>query len=675
MSGDNQHFIPKQYLKGFKIRGLSGGKQAWVYRSDAPPKMDYIDDIAADEHFYSPPAPGSLDDVITKYENRLAAHLKALRKAPLGPLPDPHVPAEIISHLTVRTDSFRTAIASAMQQMALSMFQTFRTEDAIHRLMELEGDGPGKALKKLVDELTEKYAAEMQAKGLSKEAVERLALGLAKEKLPEMVAQFQPLLAATTARIHGSAGEMVANAQKKALGESLAPEERVAFLATLSWEIIPAIEPAILPDCVSIALCNDDRPKPLIISDQDDIRAVIFPLDAKRLLIGRRATDSDVRPPLFNIYAASCAEQFFVSSVQDAKLEEWAKFVGVVSKATIQEKLSNIFAEYRSKDQAPAVLAGTSASFPLCFPPGSDPAICKNIHEKILAIVSWVMSQLSLDRVDAIAFADNVPEKIAEVYQAAGRPGVPALPGTYAATVLILKDETVRTQLVFHSSIAMALLDETKPEWLPASYIIAKQLADANAHIAFDTAFPGTLLRPHTSLFNALRYEQVAQAWSGYLAARFAGQIWVGETEDRRTAMLAALEALKAALPGIGARFAASRNHDLVLREVMPYVQAFLMNTAVLAGLLEAAELNILNDASVTEAVRSVGLTDWLRSFVRDLHIVWDQRGRWSSLEEFIGLGRHTERILWACGIVLSQTSDGQCRVEFPAIGQLPSAP
>lgn len=668
MSGDNQHFIPQQYLKGFKIQGISGGKRVWVYRQDVAPEMRYIDEVAADEHFYSPPAPGSLDDIITVYENKLAAHFKALRKAPIGPFVNGAVPAEVISHLTIRTESMRKGLSFAAQQMALQMFQTFSDEDAIRKLMELDGDGPGKLLKNMVDEMLDKHAEDLKRTGLSREAVERLAFGMAKERFPEIATAARRMVTAAAAHIHSGADDLVANAQKKALAKSLVPEERVAFLSSLSWEIIAGAEEVILPDCVSIALQPDGRPKPLILSDKDDIRAVIFPLNAKRLMIGRLTAEIEVRPALFNIHALSCAEAFVVSTTRNDKLTLWARHIGVVSKSTILEQLSEIFAGYAPEKVTPRRLTGEGAAFPLTFPPGSDVDIIAAVHQKMVAIVSWVVSQLTLDGVEGIIFSDTVPQTIADLFAAVGQVSSPVAPDTYAATVLTLKEDLVVAHIVLQSKIGLALLDESKPEFLPANYIVVKELAEANAQLQFDRSFPGIMLRPHASLFNLIRYEQVAKAWSGYLSSRFAGQIWLGEIDDRRKSVLETMGNLKASLPILGDRLRRTGDHSAALRDVLPFVAALLGHTAILAGLCDAGEQDMFSDAELMAMFKGVNLADWLKSYVSDLQEIWNRRGRWSSADGFLSLGRHTERVLWQCGIVLTEGPDGGCRIEFPNI-------
>jgi hypothetical protein len=46
--------------------------------------------------------------------------------------------------------------------------------------------------------------------------------------------------------------------------------------------------------------------------------------------------------------------------------------------------------------------------------------------------------------------------------------------------------------------------------------------------------------------------------------------------------------------------------------------------------------------------------------------VLWDRRGTWTSVEEFLALGHHVERLLWPFGLFLWQTPEGNCRVEAP---------
>jgi hypothetical protein len=64
----------------------------------------------------------------------------------------------------------------------------------------------------------------------------------------EMVGPFREIFAGLVSQVP----DMAANAQRRALGNSLTPTLRVDRLADFAWEIVGTAEPLVLPDCVAI---------------------------------------------------------------------------------------------------------------------------------------------------------------------------------------------------------------------------------------------------------------------------------------------------------------------------------------------------------------------------------------------------------------------------------------
>jgi hypothetical protein len=664
------------HLKGFKDRSVSGGKHAWVFRHGHEPELDHFDNIAQQHHFYSPPDPNSLDETITNYENRLTRQLYQLRKAPLGPFPDPAIPAEVISHLTMRTESMRTGFGFGAKQMALTMFQALQDDENIRRLLSLEGDVPDERFKRLVTESLKEYESQLQLAGLSPEAAERIAFVIAKERFPQFLASARPTMAAFSAEMYQKADELVAKAQRKALAESVVPAHRVEFLSSFSWETIAMAEPVILPDCVAIALEPDGRSKPLLLADKDAIRAVIVPLDHKRLLVGRKSAECKIRPFMFNLHAVSCSESFFVSSQHSAKLEEWAGYIGVVSKDTMIAALKDAFANYSAPALPPKREADGTLNLTLTFKNADNQVAAEEISTKMKGVLAWAAQRISLDRIDAVVFTDDVAGEAAHVERGfEDGPAEPLQQGLIAKTVSLLKDENVHVQLVMSNNIAVTLLaDSETPQWGAAVYHVLYMVAEANCAVEFDKSFPGIMLRPHISLFNLIRYEPVSTAWTGYISSRFSTAFWPEGIEVRRGLVKDAIEALKAAMPGLVASFKAHNDHSLVIKEITPFVTAILVQSACLAGLADGREVDVLADEDIIQTFRAINLAEWYPSYVGDLRAIWNTRGQWRSEKEFMSLSCHTERILWQCGMILTEAPGNQCRLEFPNIAAIHQA-
>src|SRR5262245_19167871 len=81
----------------------------------------------------------------------------------------------------------------------------------------------------------------------------------------------------------------------KSMTSDIVPPIRARVLATYSWTIegAPSLG-AILPDCVAIAYDAHRRAAPYILMPKDELAAVVVPLTARMLLVGRRSTASPI---------------------------------------------------------------------------------------------------------------------------------------------------------------------------------------------------------------------------------------------------------------------------------------------------------------------------------------------------------------------------------------------
>lgn len=114
MSGAKQHYIPQIFQKPFRIFSSGKQEQIWCYRKEQnEPFIARIADVAAERYFYSDKQSNNnetLDDTITKYEDRLTGLLNTLRALSSSDAVPSEVAAEVIAHLTTRAKSFRHLI-------------------------------------------------------------------------------------------------------------------------------------------------------------------------------------------------------------------------------------------------------------------------------------------------------------------------------------------------------------------------------------------------------------------------------------------------------------------------------------------------------------------------------------------------------------------------------------
>lgn len=325
LSGRKQHHIPQSLLRGF---GKAKGKktQVAVYDRDGRTYTAATDGIGAARNFYSPLAADgegeTLDDRITTYETGLAGVLANLRATPFGDRVDPHVAAELVTHLSIRCAHLRSTYEEAASQTVGFISGVFGDVAKTRELIGLNSDAPSSIVTEELDKLWEQFGAALSADGVTKRHFTEILFGHLKANFEEIFAGQLPAFAAAFADMTSQAGAIATRGQTGAMERTLAPEARIEKLSHLEWTMEAAPdEGAVLPDCVAVALTSDGRYQPIMLADLDEVVLTFMPVSHDRLLVGRKANSIPL-PIGINGLSASCSWDFFVAPDHLGKLKK-----------------------------------------------------------------------------------------------------------------------------------------------------------------------------------------------------------------------------------------------------------------------------------------------------------------------------------------------------------------
>lgn len=322
MSGSKQHFIPQSLLKGF---GFNKGKSTFVvaYTHDRGIFTPATDGIAAERHFYSElrVAGGdeTLDDQITYYETPLATVLAELRALGDGEEADPRKAAEFVTHLAIRNDNFRKAVTSAGTAMVEGVADQFADTASARKLLGLDGDTIEGSFAEQLAEAFDQYRPLIAMMGIEEATFRQWAFLTVKANFDTYYAETREQMDEALATIVQSMPGVAADAQRKSLGETLAPAQRVEHMTAFTWRVVH-IAGLILPDCVAIAYDPNGLASPLMLASIDTLASIFAPLSSERLLVGSRTGVVSV-PADFNEAFAGCSWDFFVARERTPELE------------------------------------------------------------------------------------------------------------------------------------------------------------------------------------------------------------------------------------------------------------------------------------------------------------------------------------------------------------------
>jgi Protein of unknown function (DUF4238) len=688
VSGRKQHHIPQMVLRGFATPGNGKNEQVWVF-TKAKTYPSSTKGVGAERHFYSELSSNgtqTLDDLITGYEKRLGSLLATLRAASPGQQVDATVAAEVVAHLSIRNAHIRKSFGAGMQLLVDEASNLFTNEDNLRAMLGVTGrQFPEKIAAMVREEMTKD--TRFAQTGLPRPVLEKIAFMTMKENFSRAMSDTVPLMQAALQLMAKDAPKMSRQGHNEALSKGVSADKRAEQLSGLTWSVQEYSPELILPDCVALGIESDNQPLPLILADPRQLTSALMPLAPDRMLVGL-SRGSDM-PDLarFNGTAAACSHSFFISHRKGDDLTELVSAIGTRSDETIQAAIGAAFEEFKTDRQLilpsecpvsdgataePSPTEETSPQkldYPVSFHGIADRETAERIAGLLNHLVYELRSYMALDRLDGFTFAedyDGALEKLDRGFTSATplKASTPECGESVAMTPKVMRDGILKGHVVARLWIALALISEDEISQRLALHLIVQQLAHVACTQLFDEALPGARL---DDPYDAFLYPYIAEAWSGYIGARTSAVFDPSFGASYRELAMSALSAARENIPQARLEYRYHGDMDRLLSAVLPRIEAVLQTTAQLLGhydgLGEATYFGELLAKNYEEA----GLRLWIELFQSDLELVWNRRGQWASLDEFLSLNQHVERLLWQFGLFPSKADDGQIHVDVPS--------
>ena len=323
MSGRKQHYIPQALLKAFSASPDAKAPPIFVYTKERGFYKTNTKDTAAEREFYSPlETEGvSLDDDITTYENQLTEQLSAVKNSQDTRI-DSTLAGSIVVHLALRNDHTRKTFGQAGAAVLGAVGTMFTDTTAVRSMMGFDlpfAESEAKQqIRKTIQQKFPRLSAQQRA------LLEAQALAAMARGFDQFYEQKKPFVAGVAKKMEQEIGGMAKGGHVKALSKSLAPEQRIASLAKLHWQILPG--EFLLPDCVAIAFDATERATPYILSDKDNLHSVFMPVSRTQGLLGSMTENFSAQT--FNALAAACSTDFFVAANSNDDLKALMTTIG-----------------------------------------------------------------------------------------------------------------------------------------------------------------------------------------------------------------------------------------------------------------------------------------------------------------------------------------------------------
>jgi len=706
VSGRKQHYIPQCLLRGFETPSKGRTKKVWVFKKGQPPYVSSMQDVAAERHFYSEfSTDGSptLDDRITDYENELGRLLSLLRQWPVDSTVDATIVAELITHLTIRGAHLRDVFGLGVKEVITGVANIFTNENRMRTLLGIDTDSPTPLLREQIDKVLSGQPNLLAQIGLPESVVRQMAFTLVKEQFHHFYANQSPEMTSMFNDIVRNVSGMARQGHAKALASGLTPASRVAALSQFSWTIRLLSEGGlILPDCVAIVIQSDGNvPEPYMMGRADETNTVLCPICTNRLLIGRRADAMLPDVQGFNEAAAACSHAFFVSASRTPDLGKLADRIGERSKVTVLNAVTSAVNEFIAKStvnehrlqsvvksEEGQVLSETTIATPhhgkrevddaqdlnylVTFRDCADQETAQRIAAAVNEVVSGMNPSIPFGRLDRISFARDYAAVLQEMDRGfpTSRPLVPMEEEWgvgVAMAPLVLRDGVPKVSIVMRAWLGYALIGNDREAQTRATHVLANQLAHVVCVDLMYQAVPEILLSRVEDEWEARLYFHIHAVWTAYFASRMSAGCDPAIGSGYREILVTALERTREAIPRERLTYRSHGDLDRFLESAITAIGTVMTQAGMLLGHCDGVcQLAYDDKGDLTQALEKTGLRAWVDVFRHDLARLFERRGQWESVQEFLALNRHIERVLWQFGVFPWRNEQGQVRVEIP---------
>ena len=663
-------------------------KEIWRFGRNESPERKAIKRTGSKDYFYSHPSADGrsmLDDEITAIEQQISSILNALRSESSGNSIEPVMAASVVAHLATRTAHIRDTMEQALVEIYASVRPLLTEADTVKAYAGLDRSIPNDRFREQILHVLMEQP-EITESNLPPHVLERAAFLLAKENFADIFEENLPLIHSAMEALLLDSNRLVYDSHNKALSETLKNNPREDFLKTLDWKIEcgPKFS-AVLPDCISIAIENDGVSKPITLSGQDDIQAIILPISPDKLLIGRKSTYVFPADFDYNVEAACASYNFFLSPYNDKETTRLHPLIGVrtisVLKQGCEEGIQSAFPEFPStcepdySDEDIKFVRPTTTQFryELSFVEFESHGEIEKITNGVKDIVFELSRILPLERLDGITIASNYAATLKDIDR--GIEGAspvetvaPEIGIGIAQTVTILRSNEVKARLVISSYVAQQLISDDRAllEW--AIHIFVHELALVAVIEFIEDTLPNFLHSHIDDELDSWLYANVDAALHGYIASRIAAHF--GNPQEianlKREVLAQSIGRMMSTVLQERLDYRQHGDLDKLLAVAFSSVRQVLISSADLLGHCSFMGVPPFSDSdNLYESLDQAGIAKWLNVYQADLERFYNRLGRWESIDEFLAFNFHVERLLWQLGMVPWKAPDG-IRVEVP---------
>ena len=338
MSGTRHHFIPRFLQKGFASRLTTKDTYCWTFSIGKEAYQANIKNIGIENLFYSVTSETELDDKITYEEaNVYVPLIDRLRTNEFGDH-DIEPICEMLAHFEIRGQHLRANANLLFSDSMTAFLDIFSDPIKLSNI-----------LTKVIAPESKIFIKALEKAGLSQELFQFML-----QSEPDLLAPMQlnitKIITQEIALQRETLPKLLAEAAKnshiKVLNETIAPKLRVARYANLDFTVVEYPSGDLpLGDSIVIFYIEGDRSYKPFLDKDDHLIEVILPLSSRLYLRGLLRDKEPAAHPDLGLEIARCSQEYFISSMHNARTLQYQKEIGINSHWLDSENIPKIFAE------------------------------------------------------------------------------------------------------------------------------------------------------------------------------------------------------------------------------------------------------------------------------------------------------------------------------------------
>lgn len=625
----------------------------------------------AQHDFYGSPDEGGrapLDDEITDYEKTYTGFIHSLSALEPGDEVDVPEVARVLVHSVIRAKHIRALVSDLGQGLSGVLTELFSTPQILEaQLLQEDGRLHKEVETTLLSKLI--HSAAWKEHDLPVRVLMRLFRRIGYERRHELIPEVLGPIQEEIGKLDLGGRVLASDTHAKALTSDMSPQKRREMLEAMSWrvEVMPD-HGGVVPDCVALTVSKDSGWSSALFYNEDVV-AVIFPIQHNRVLIGTSDDDFVWNYETFVEQAFRQSAEFALASSRSPTIEKFHGMLGQGYSEHLEKTLGlaregalSEFLPTTHKRQVPVPKLDYSKIEKLSVLFEKDARSENNIEigKALSVLVGSFQDRDELPPIHGVTFSADCFATAQSLAKEHGtEPVKPTADGSAENAVFqpVMIDGAIQTHLIFSADVGVRLISDD-PTVCGSGVAVVRDTLAAVSLAYYRHSYP-LAETPHVDA--ALRRKLSEY---GFLVLDEYFRVRALEQNLRHKAELE-IEALEKALVDIQVdiveKFSSHKDGDDIDNIFLPaatHANTVGCYVARILAIVETSSEPEVHYQRLKSMFAGFGLGDWLDNFSSDLTSQYDQLPNVYSPEANPILD-HLDRLLMGLGILVDAREDG----------------